>query len=63
MVVYVTESQTELKSIYVYLLFVLQLLIGFECGFVVLWDLKSKKADYRYNYDEVIFCFKFNSYN
>ncbi|XP_036450036.1 syntaxin-binding protein 5 isoform X4 [Colossoma macropomum] len=31
-----------------------KLLIGFECGFVVLWDLKSKKADYRYNYDEAI---------
>uniref|UniRef100_A0A8C0YN95 Syntaxin-binding protein 5-like n=1 Tax=Cyprinus carpio carpio TaxID=630221 RepID=A0A8C0YN95_CYPCA len=30
-----------------------KLLIGFECGIVVLWDLKSKKADYRYNYDEV----------
>lgn len=35
------------------LLLLLQLLIGFECGVVVLWDLKSKKADYRYNYDEV----------
>lgn len=34
----------------------LQLLIGFECGIVVLWDLKSKKADYRYNYDEVRHC-------
>ncbi|XP_017555400.1 syntaxin-binding protein 5 isoform X3 [Pygocentrus nattereri] len=31
-----------------------KLLIGFECGFVVLWDLKSKKADYRYSYDEAI---------
>jgi hypothetical protein len=31
----------------------LQLLIGFESGTVVLWDLKSKKADYRYTYDEV----------
>uniref|UniRef100_A0A3B1IWA3 Syntaxin-binding protein 5-like n=1 Tax=Astyanax mexicanus TaxID=7994 RepID=A0A3B1IWA3_ASTMX len=31
-----------------------KLLIGFECGFVVLWDLKSKKADYRYTYDEAI---------
>uniref|UniRef100_A0A8C1SFZ7 Syntaxin-binding protein 5-like n=1 Tax=Cyprinus carpio TaxID=7962 RepID=A0A8C1SFZ7_CYPCA len=31
-----------------------KLLIGFECGIVVLWDLKSKKADYRYNYDEAI---------
>lgn len=35
----------------------LQLLIGFECGIVVLWDLKSKKADYRYNYDEVRHCY------
>lgn len=35
------------------LLLLFQLLIGFECGIVVLWDLKSKKADYRYNYDEV----------
>ncbi|KAM9708363.1 syntaxin-binding protein 5 isoform 3-T3 [Menidia menidia] len=31
-----------------------KLLIGFECGVVVMWDLKSKKADYRYNYDEAI---------
>lgn len=31
----------------------LQLIIGFESGIVVLWDLKSKKADYRYTYDEV----------
>ncbi|XP_051942366.1 syntaxin-binding protein 5-like isoform X14 [Hippocampus zosterae] len=31
-----------------------KLLIGFECGVVVLWDLKSKKADCRYNYDEAI---------
>ncbi|KAM3871541.1 syntaxin-binding protein 5 isoform 2-T2 [Diretmus argenteus] len=31
-----------------------KLLIGFECGIVVLWDLKSKKADYRYSYDEAI---------
>ncbi|XP_053191355.1 syntaxin-binding protein 5 [Scomber japonicus] len=31
-----------------------KLLIGFECGVVVLWDLKCKKADYRYNYDEAI---------
>ncbi|XP_017733105.1 PREDICTED: syntaxin-binding protein 5 [Rhinopithecus bieti] len=30
------------------------LLIGFESGTVVLWDLKSKKADYRYTYDEAI---------
>ncbi|XP_055719723.1 syntaxin-binding protein 5-like isoform X5 [Salvelinus fontinalis] len=31
-----------------------KILIGFECGSVVLWDLKCKKADYRYNYDEAI---------
>ncbi|XP_077910730.1 syntaxin-binding protein 5 isoform X4 [Halichoerus grypus] len=31
-----------------------KLLIGFESGTVVLWDLKSKKADYRYTYDEAI---------
>ncbi|XP_038584800.1 syntaxin-binding protein 5 isoform X7 [Micropterus salmoides] len=31
-----------------------KLLIGFECGVVVLWDLKCKKADYRYSYDEAI---------
>ncbi|XP_078145469.1 syntaxin-binding protein 5 isoform X4 [Centroberyx gerrardi] len=31
-----------------------KLLIGFECGIVVLWDLRCKKADYRYNYDEAI---------
>uniref|UniRef100_A0A4W4DRA8 Syntaxin-binding protein 5-like n=2 Tax=Electrophorus electricus TaxID=8005 RepID=A0A4W4DRA8_ELEEL len=31
-----------------------KLLIGFECGIVVLWDLRSKKADYRYSYDEAI---------
>ncbi|XP_077416245.1 syntaxin-binding protein 5 isoform X3 [Vanacampus margaritifer] len=31
-----------------------KILIGFECGVVVLWDLKCKKADYRYNYDEAI---------
>uniref|UniRef100_A0A3Q3G9R6 Syntaxin-binding protein 5-like n=1 Tax=Kryptolebias marmoratus TaxID=37003 RepID=A0A3Q3G9R6_KRYMA len=31
-----------------------KLLIGFECGVVVLWDLKCKKADCRYNYDEAI---------
>uniref|UniRef100_A0A3B3IHG0 Syntaxin-binding protein 5-like n=1 Tax=Oryzias latipes TaxID=8090 RepID=A0A3B3IHG0_ORYLA len=31
-----------------------KLLIGFECGVVVLWDLKSKKADCRYSYDEAI---------
>ncbi|XP_076999528.1 syntaxin-binding protein 5 isoform X2 [Tamandua tetradactyla] len=31
-----------------------KLLIGFESGIVVLWDLRSKKADYRYTYDEAI---------
>ncbi|KAM4542252.1 syntaxin-binding protein 5 isoform 3-T3 [Odontesthes bonariensis] len=31
-----------------------KLLIGFESGVVVLWDLKSKKGDCRYNYDEAI---------
>ncbi|XP_077342471.1 syntaxin-binding protein 5 isoform X3 [Lithobates pipiens] len=31
-----------------------KLLIGYESGTVVLWDLKSKKADYRYTYDEAI---------
>ncbi|XP_041928858.1 syntaxin-binding protein 5 isoform X8 [Alosa sapidissima] len=31
-----------------------KLLIGFECGIVVLWDLRTKKADYRYTYDEAI---------
>uniref|UniRef100_A0A8C5NH77 Syntaxin-binding protein 5-like n=1 Tax=Gouania willdenowi TaxID=441366 RepID=A0A8C5NH77_GOUWI len=31
-----------------------KLVIGFESGIVVLWDLKSKKADYRYTYDEAI---------
>uniref|UniRef100_A0A8C3AMD4 Syntaxin-binding protein 5-like n=1 Tax=Cyclopterus lumpus TaxID=8103 RepID=A0A8C3AMD4_CYCLU len=31
-----------------------KLLIGYECGVVVLWDLKCKKADCRYNYDEAI---------
>ncbi|KAK6489777.1 syntaxin-binding protein 5-like isoform X1 [Huso huso] len=31
-----------------------KLLIGFESGTVVLWDLKSKKADYRCTYDEAI---------
>ncbi|XP_030050836.1 syntaxin-binding protein 5 [Microcaecilia unicolor] len=31
-----------------------KLLIGFESGTVVLWDLKSKRADYRYTYDEAI---------
>ncbi|CAB1340071.1 unnamed protein product, partial [Coregonus sp. 'balchen'] len=30
------------------------LIIGYEAGIVVLWDLKSKKADYRYTYDEAI---------
>uniref|UniRef100_A0A7M4FNU1 Syntaxin-binding protein 5-like n=1 Tax=Crocodylus porosus TaxID=8502 RepID=A0A7M4FNU1_CROPO len=31
-----------------------KLLIGFESGIVALWDLKSKKADYRYTHDEAI---------
>ena len=30
-----------------------QLIIGYEAGIVVLWDLKCKKADSRYTYDEV----------
>uniref|UniRef100_A0A8C7MHK0 Syntaxin-binding protein 5-like n=1 Tax=Oncorhynchus kisutch TaxID=8019 RepID=A0A8C7MHK0_ONCKI len=34
--------------------FSFQLIIGYESGIVVLWDLKSKKADYRYTYDEAI---------
>uniref|UniRef100_A0A4W5QSL3 Syntaxin binding protein 5a (tomosyn) n=1 Tax=Hucho hucho TaxID=62062 RepID=A0A4W5QSL3_9TELE len=37
----------------VYLSFI-SLIIGYEGGIVVLWDLKSKKADYRYTYDEAI---------
>ncbi|KAI4801776.1 hypothetical protein KUCAC02_019647, partial [Chaenocephalus aceratus] len=31
-----------------------KLIIGFESGIVVMWDLKSKKADSRYTYDEAI---------
>ncbi|XP_075452645.1 syntaxin-binding protein 5 isoform X4 [Ascaphus truei] len=31
-----------------------KLLIGYESGIVALWDLKSKKVDYRYTYDEAI---------
>ncbi|XP_051952042.1 syntaxin-binding protein 5-like [Xyrauchen texanus] len=31
-----------------------KLIIGFESGIVVLWDLKSKRADYRYTYNEAI---------
>uniref|UniRef100_A0A8C7XBD8 Syntaxin-binding protein 5-like n=1 Tax=Oryzias sinensis TaxID=183150 RepID=A0A8C7XBD8_9TELE len=31
-----------------------KLIIGFESGIVVLWDLKSKKAEYRYAHDEAI---------
>lgn len=42
-----------LFSLFSISLFLFQLLIGFESGIVVLWDLKSKKADYRYTYDEV----------
>lgn len=31
----------------------LQLLIGFEGGTIVQWDLRAKKADFRIYYDEV----------
>ncbi|XP_062980633.1 syntaxin-binding protein 5 isoform X3 [Elgaria multicarinata webbii] len=31
-----------------------KLLLGFESGIVALWDLKSKKAEYRYTHDEAI---------
>lgn len=31
----------------------LQLLIGFESGTIVQWDLRGKKADFRIYYDEV----------
>uniref|UniRef100_A0A8C6SG01 Syntaxin-binding protein 5-like n=1 Tax=Neogobius melanostomus TaxID=47308 RepID=A0A8C6SG01_9GOBI len=31
-----------------------KLIIGYESGIVALWDLKSKKAEYRYTYDEAI---------
>ncbi|KAF7254563.1 Syntaxin-binding protein 5, partial [Varanus komodoensis] len=31
-----------------------KLLLGFESGIVVLWDLKSKKAEYRYTHDEYL---------
>ncbi|XP_072298914.1 syntaxin-binding protein 5a isoform X2 [Eucyclogobius newberryi] len=31
-----------------------KLIIGFESGIVAMWDLKSKKADYRYTHDEAI---------
>ena len=31
---------------------VLQLLIGYETGQIVLWDLKTKTADYRWQSDE-----------
>lgn len=31
----------------------LQLLIGFESGTIVQWDLRAKKADFRIYYDEV----------
>lgn len=30
-----------------------QLLIGFESGTIVQWDLRAKKADFRIYYDEV----------
>lgn len=49
----VTCAECDFSQPVALLLLLLQLLIGFECGVVVLWDLKSKKADYRYNYDEV----------
>uniref|UniRef100_A0A8B9JWR7 Syntaxin-binding protein 5-like n=1 Tax=Astyanax mexicanus TaxID=7994 RepID=A0A8B9JWR7_ASTMX len=42
-----TPTQTYLSTLCI-------LIIGFESGIVVLWDLKSKKADYRYTYDEAI---------
>lgn len=34
-------------------IFFLQLLIGFESGTIVQWDLRAKKADFRIYYDEV----------
>lgn len=30
-----------------------QLLIGFESGIIVMWDLRAKRADFRIYYDEV----------
>ncbi len=30
-----------------------QLLIGFESGIIVMWDLRAKRADFRISYDEV----------
>lgn len=38
-----------------------QLLIGFESGTIVMWDLRAKRADFRIYYDEVsvkFFCFR-----
>jgi len=32
---------------------VMQLLIGFETGLIVLWDLREKTAEFRYNATEV----------
>jgi len=32
---------------------VMQLLIGFETGLIVLWDLGEKAAEFRYNSTEV----------
>jgi len=32
---------------------VMQLLIGFETGLIVLWDLREKAAEFRYNAAEV----------
>lgn len=46
--VYTFES--EILIVFVSLL---QLLIGYENGTVVLWDLRSKRADLRAYYDEV----------
>ncbi|KAJ8315344.1 hypothetical protein KUTeg_007494 [Tegillarca granosa] len=36
------------------LFYLLQLLIGFETGAIVLWDLKSKTAEFRYNAPEAL---------
>lgn len=33
-----------------------QLLIGFESGTIVMWDLRAKRADFRIYYDEVSVC-------
>ena len=44
------------SDLLVYVLYVFQMLIGFDTGTVVLWDLKSKIADARFNYPEVSIC-------